>query len=211
MKKSNMTCLSLAMALSALLAMEAEVGAVPFNLILSTPDIVSGFITVDYDADLDALTASGFALQIDDDGAGPRIDIDDGLFGLNARINDAGALTAGNLFIGGTVDSLGFNSGTLLTGTLDAFGFPDAGGDPLEFIFSVTGGDAAGLYGGTGGVILTGTGFEGSFRDDFSGPSFRSTANAAAAVVPEYGASVSLMLVSLVGLAIAGMRLHVGA
>ena len=52
------------------------------------------------------------------------------------------------------------NSGTLLTGTLTDIGFKDAGGgDPLEFLFSVTGGDLAGLYGGTGGIILTGTGF----------------------------------------------------
>ena len=46
--------------------------------------------------------------------------------------------------IGGTIGALGYNSGTLLTGTLQAFGFgpsPNA----FDFAFSVTGGDAAGL------------------------------------------------------------------
>jgi hypothetical protein len=60
-----------------------------------------------------------------------------------------------------------------LTGNLTAFGFKDTGGDPLEFLFSVTGGDAAGLYGGIGsigGIILSGgTGFTGDFTMDFAG------------------------------------------
>jgi hypothetical protein len=57
-----------------------------------------------------------------------------------------------------------------LTGTLTDFGFLAAGSDPLEFLFTVTGGDAAGLYGGgaiPGGVILSATGFTGDFTSDF--------------------------------------------
>ena len=42
-----------------------------------------------------------------------------------------------------------------------------AGGDPLEFVFDVTGGDAAGLFGPGGGVILSDANFGGSFAVDW--------------------------------------------
>ena len=145
--------------------------AAPLNLTLNdVPDIVSQFIDVTYNATLDELTASGFALELDDDGSVPAEAIAGGTFDLSATIDATGSLSGGSLSIGGTVASLGFNSGTLLTGTLTAFGFPDAGGDPFEFLFDVTGGDAAALYGGgsvPAGVILSGTGFGGNFTSDF--------------------------------------------
>ena len=145
--------------------------AAPLNLTLNdVPDIVSQFIDVTYNATLDELTASGFALELDDDGSVPAEPITDGTFDLSATIGDAGNLVGGTIAIGGTVASLGFNSGTLLTGTLTAFGFPDAGSNPFEFLFDVTGGDAAALYGGgsvPAGVILSGTGFDGDFGSNF--------------------------------------------
>jgi len=147
--------------------------AAPLNLTLNdVPDIVSQFIDVTYDSGLQALTASGFALELDDDGSVPAEPIAGGIFYLTATIDNAGNLVGGTgtITIGGTVASLGFNSGTLLTGTLTAFGFPNAGSDPFEFLFDVTGGDAAALYGGgsvPGGVILSGTGFGGDFTSDF--------------------------------------------
>ena len=148
--------------------------AAPLNLtLLEFPDIVSGFIDVTYDAGTDSFGANGFAFELDDDGVGVPEAIADGSFNLSALINDSGLLASGTLDIGGTVAALGFSSGTLLTGNLNAFGFPNAGGDPLEFLFEVTGGDAAGLYGGVGsigGIILSGgTGFTGDFTTDFSG------------------------------------------
>lgn len=145
--------------------------AASLNLTLNdVPDIVSQFIDVTYNATSDELTASGFALELDDDGSVPAEAIAGGTFDLSATIDDAGNLVGGTIAIGGTVASLGFNSGTLLTGTLTAFGFPDAGGDPFEFLFDVTGGDAAALYGGgsvPAGVILSGTGFDGDFGSNF--------------------------------------------
>ena len=145
--------------------------AAPLNLTLNdVPDIVSQFIDVTYNATSDELTASGFALELDDDGSVPAEAIAGGTFDLSATIDDAGNLVGGTIAIGGTVASLGFNSGTLLTGTLTAFGFPDAGSNPFEFLFDVTGGDAAALYGGgsvPAGVILSGTGFGGNFTSDF--------------------------------------------
>ena len=145
--------------------------AAPLNLTLNdVPDIVSQFIDVTYNATSDELTASGFALELDDDGSVPAEAIAGGTFDLSATIDATGSLSGGSLSIGGTVASLGFNSGTLLTGTLTAFGFPDTGGDPFEFLFDVTGGDAAALYGGgsvPAGVILSGTGFGGDFGSNF--------------------------------------------
>ncbi len=56
----------------------------------------------------------------------------------------------------------------MLTGNLTAFGF-DGSNDPLEFLFGVTGGSMAGLFGSVGGVILSDTGFPGnSFSSNFS-------------------------------------------
>jgi hypothetical protein len=130
------------------------------NLTPETPDIFSSFTDISYVDGTDTLVAKGTALTVDDDGVGAPEGIVGGTFDLSAIIDDVGSLSGGSIIIGGTVASIGANSGTLLTGTLTDIGFKDAGGgDPLEFLFSVTGGDLAGLYGGTGGIILTGTGF----------------------------------------------------
>ena len=142
--------------------------ATPLNLTLfDSPDIMSGLIDVTYDAGSGAFVASGFALELDDDGLGDPLTIADGDFTLQATIDGSGILLGGSLTYGGTVASLGFDSGALLTGNLTDFGFPDAGGDPLEFLFNVTGGDAATLFGPVGGIILSGTNFGGSFANDF--------------------------------------------
>ena len=129
------------------------------------PDIVSAFIDINYDAGTQSLTADGFALQIDTGGG--VFPVAGGLFDLDAVIDNAGNLIGGSFSIFGTIAGLGFNSGTLLTGNLTAFGFPDAGGSPFEFLFNTTGGDAAGLYGSTGGILLSETGFGGDWASDF--------------------------------------------
>jgi hypothetical protein len=148
-------------------AFAAPAKATPIGLVLEDfPDIFSGFITVDYTASGDALTADGLAATIDLDGGGQQT-ITSGTFDLDATIDDLGSLVSGTIAIGGTVASLGFNSGTLLTGTLTAFGFPDGAGQTFEFLFDVTGGDAAGDYGSVGGILLSNTGFGGSFESDF--------------------------------------------
>ena len=139
------------------------VHAAPLNLaLLDAPNIFSANLGVQYGFALDTLTVSGNASTLDDDGVGPAWNIDSTCctpsFILSATIDSAGIASGGSLTIGGTVAGLGFNSGTLLTGTLSSFGFPTAGGDPLEFLFDVTGGDAAGLFGTQFGVVLTGTG-----------------------------------------------------
>ena len=150
---------------ASLLATTAQ--AALLNMTLANfPDIVSGFIDVSYDASTQAFSASGFSLELKISGNSPE-QITNGNFNLDATIDNNGSLFGGTLTIGGTIASLGFNSGTLVTGTLTAFGFPDDGGDLLEFHFDVTSGDAASLYGPRGGIILGNSGFDGYFSADF--------------------------------------------
>ncbi len=183
----------------------AAVQATPLNLeLLDFPDIFSGGIDVTHDAGADAFNASGFALTLDDDGIGPAEAITNGIFNISATIDDAGTAT-GLLTINGTIPTLGFNSGTLLTGNLTDFGFKPAGGDPLEFLFNVASGDAAGLYGTTAGVILSGTNFGGSFAVDFDNliagiPGTGSGVSNTAPPIPE----PSTILLLMIGLGVVG-------
>lgn len=171
--------------------------ATPLDLVLPpSPDIVSQFITVDYAAATGTLSADGYALELADGVGGPEA-IRGGTFGLHAILDDLGNLQAGGtLSIGGTIPTIGANSGTLLTGTLTSFGFRPVGGDPLEFLFEVTGGDLAGLYGELGAVILSGTGFAGSFASDFGSGIMQSVSDTAP--VPEPSAALVFMLGALV-------------
>ena len=72
--------------------------------------------------------------------------------------------------MGGTIAALGANSGTLLTGTLTAFGFPVGPGQIFEFLFTPTGGDLLTGFGTEGGIILDAgaNDFTGSFDPPFS-------------------------------------------
>jgi len=203
MKKSHLLGVACAFLF---VVVSSSVKAAPLNLTLNSfPDIVSSSIDVTYDAGTGSFTASGFASQLDDDGSIPAESITGGTSDLSATIDSAGILSGGTLTIGGTVASLGFTSGTLLTGNLTAFGFPNAGGDPLEFLFDVTGGDAAALYGGgsiPGGIILSDSGFGGSFDIDWSNTG-SGVADVAPAAVP-LPAAVWLFgsgLLGLVGMA----------
>jgi MYXO-CTERM domain-containing protein len=137
--------------------------------LLDSPDIASTFITTNYDG-AGGLTASGFASEYDDDGTLPADPIAGGTFDLDATLTPTGMATAGSLTIGGSVGGFG---PSLLTGDLLDFGFLDAGGMILEFVFSVTGGDLAGAYGGLGaefGVILDvrDGGYSGDWTQSFS-------------------------------------------
>lgn len=104
-----------------------------------------------------------------DDGIGAAEGIAGGSFTLNAVIDETGDASSGSLSIGGTVDVFG---PSLLDGVLVDFGFIDAGGMILEFLFSVTGGDLADEYGGINaefGVILDtrDLGYSGDWTKDF--------------------------------------------
>ena len=152
----------------------APAGAASLNLTLNPyPDIFSDGISVNYNANANTFTAIGEASKLNNDGSLPLETIVNGSFNLTAIIDNSGFLSLGNLIIGGTVPTLSdYDSGTLLTGDITAFGYENEN-DPFEFLFSLTGGDAAGLYGGigsTGGVILSSifTDFTGFFSSDWS-------------------------------------------
>ena len=169
--------------------------AIPLDLNLSdSPQIATFSINVNYRAKQDRFTADGTPLEFDDDGIGAPEIISNGIYNITATIDQLGNASGGSLTIDGTIASLGFNSGTLLTGNLTAFGFPDAGGDPLEFLFDVTGGDAFSLFGPVVGIKLSDSGFTGSFASNFKNNG--NGRNEASPPVPEPGTFL-LMLTGL--------------
>lgn len=149
----------------------------------TSPDITSLFISTSYNATTDAFSANGFAMELDTGGSTEAIS--SGSFSLNATIDDTGTASAGSITIGGNV--LG-NGPTLLTGNLLDFGFGTIvpGTGPFEFIFEVTGGDLAGMYGGIGasfGVVMSqALGFSGDWGVSFNGSGM--TVSDAAPLVP---------------------------
>lgn len=175
----------------------------PLNLTSGTPDIFSAFISVNYNSSTQNLNSQGFAFEIDDDGVGPAEQIVNGLMNLSATIDNSGNLISGSLTIQGTVPTLNYTSGTILTGNIIDFGFPDAGGDPLEFLFEVTGGDAAGIYGPKGGVIMSYTGFPGSFQSSFMnyGDGVSDTFSVSGEPVPE-PSTIAMFLIGIGGLVV---------
>lgn len=181
--------------------------AAPLNLDLlplgpgEDPDINASSGSTTYTAATDTLSITMLPTTLFT--AGNAEAIVAGLFdySLSAIIDDLGDFVSGTFSVSGTVPTLGFNSGTILTGTLTAFGF-DTALSPFEFTFDVTGGDAATLFGGIGapgGIILTGTGFGGSFASDFSS-SFVTNGNTG--TIPE--PSTALLLGA--GLSLLGLR-----
>lgn len=151
-------------ALASALFFTANVQAAPLNLSLNPePDTLSSFIDVTYDASTDVFNASGFATQLSYNS--DIYSIDSGLFNLNAVIDELGTVTSSFLQINGTIAGLGYNSGTLLEGSIIEFGFGT--NETLEFTFDVVGGDAAGIYAGLGGIILKDSGFSGNFTSNW--------------------------------------------
>ncbi|MBL7215075.1 MAG: PEP-CTERM sorting domain-containing protein [Phycisphaerae bacterium] len=161
----------------------------------NSPDIFSSGIDVVYSAG--TLTATGWATELDADGDDVDnlaiTDTTSSSFALSASIDGSGTLSDGSVTISGKISGLGFNSGTLLTGNITGFGFDETGGEVLEFVFNVTGGDAADLYGdGSIGIIMGFTGFSGgSWGGDFDncygfpGEGYGNAVSDTAPVVPE--------------------------
>jgi hypothetical protein len=173
----------------------AQAGTLSSTLDLNPmdPDIASVH-TTSYigDATSGVLTSSGFAVTFSN--FAPAEAITGGTFNLTANIQKSLGTADGLLNIGGTIASLGFNSGTLLTATLAQIGGPTM---TLNFLFNVTGGDAASLYGGAGaimGVIMNNSGYNGlvSFDGNFGGVAFGSTSDTVAVPVPS---TVALFLI----------------
>ncbi len=183
----------------------AGADALPLGLDLAdTPDLVANALDVTYEALSNTLTVSGDVFEFDD-GVGLPNPVKFGRFELSATVDAVGSLLGGTLTIEGKVINLGFKSGVLLTGTLSAFGFQPAGGDPFEFLLDVTGGDAAALYGPAAGMFMQATGFGGSFAGDFdnNGGVPGSGSGTADVRVPVPEPSAGLLLLLATGLALA--------
>ena len=120
--------------------------AAPLNLVLQPdPDIASQNIMVNYDGSTMAFSAIGDSAFIND----PATFLF-GTFTLLAQFDNFGNLLSGSLDI---TDS---TATSVLTGSALKFGYGSP--EPFEFVFKITGGSLAGLFGGTGGtvgVILT--------------------------------------------------------
>ena len=156
---------------TSLFIFNAQAGVVDSTLALTTtdPDISSGYITSNYvgNSTSGEFSANGWALQLTTV-IPSSINIVSGSFELTANIQESAGTADGVLSIGGTIASLGFTSNTLITGTLLQVGGPYMA---LNFLFNVTGGDAATLYGGIGstiGVIMNFTGYNGGFNAAFA-------------------------------------------
>lgn len=140
-------CFAVALACCA----RAQAAFIPITLV-PEPDILSGFIDVTYDAATDAFLARGFSQTYNPGGEGQDTNIvGSQLFEIRATIDESGTLLpGGTLVIEGSV--LGFSGPFLLTADLTDFGFADNGGEILEFLMEITGGELEADYGGVGAV-----------------------------------------------------------
>jgi len=177
------------------------------NLTAQAPDLAAGFISTNYDATTGILSADGWPISFNVDDGSTQDSIVGGQYQLSAQITPTGQPVSGSLNITGTVSIPGLvPSGTLLTGTLSQFGFPDAGGDVFEFVYDVTGGDLAPYYHGETGVILDArnSGFMGSFANNFSASAFVDAADNT--MVPESSTILLLLGAMAFGLPVLGFR-----
>ncbi|MFC1814687.1 PEP-CTERM sorting domain-containing protein [Thermodesulfobacteriota bacterium] len=201
--------------------------AAPLGLQISYPDIFTQSINVEYFAEANELRISGWALTFQESADSPQLYLDNyyGAFNISAYIFASGQIDntkANTLTITGSINSLGYTSGVLLTGNLTAFGFEDPDGtqtsnsynDIFEFEFAVTGGDLQGIYGPVANVVLDATfptadRFDGIFDGDFNnfaspGQGVSDT-GAGVSPVPE-PATLTLMLIGGAGLFAARRR-----
>ena len=193
---------------ASMLCMSSLGQATAFNLDLEVaPDILSTFTSTSYDAGMQTFLADGFASQLFTNPTTYAI-TDSGVFDLDATIDNLGNLVSGALTITGKVSDIMFNSGVLLTGNLTAVGYADdvmANGDTIEFLFTVSGGDAAMMFGGigaVGGVILGNTDYAGTWAMDFMSQAFQVLNDTG--VPKQVSAPTTMLMLSLALVGLAG-------
>ena len=182
------------------LFLSTSIQAMTLNLNLGHPDIASASINTEYDYKTGEFSAQGKAVAIFNLVIS---DVHDGNFQIEAIIDNNGILqSGGTLLIEGRIDSPTNPLVTLIMGDLTNFGFQPGGGDPLEFLFMPTGGQLMSEYNGWMGLThLAGSGFTGSFDNDFGGTN--GVSDTAPVPVP---AAVWLLATGIFGLLTASRR-----
>ena len=195
MRLSTVTKTFSAFALSlGMLTMSAQVQAEALNLDLvkttPAPDTLSTLMNTAYtSADgLLTVTQNSFSAFSFRDETGTAHDVTDGTFKLIAEIGSDGSFFGGEFTIGGTVASLvGYDSGTLLSGNLSAFGY-SVNSTTFEFTFDSLSGDALSLYTAnnySGGMVMDDTGFNNTFESDFGEANLTKIDTGVISAVPE--------------------------
>jgi len=201
-------------ALSAVCAACASAQATPLNLnLLAYPEISATQIDVSYNAGTFALIASGFSIAYEDDGLSstPARQIFGGTFNITANVSHAGVASGGTLTITGAIPSLSIGNTTLLSGTLQGFGFTTSGAGRIEFLFGSLGGALASAYTARApqaGVILNNIAnfpynFNTSWNNLVNGQAGTGSAVSDTGVLPGPGAAG---LLALAGLAVRRRR-----
>lgn len=185
------------------IGLSESVQAAPLNLTPGRPDISALSLGLAFNASTHTLSVTGtapnsFFAFIAPNGSTSAIT--NGSYSLTATISSTG------VFSGGTFSIMG-NGGTLLTGTLSAFGFTNSGNGVgvLEFTFNRLNSNAALGFGPTGGIILSSANLlpgNWNFASNFSGTASSDTF-APAATVPE---PASIILLTIGGLGLAAKR-----
>ena len=156
-----------------LLSGSVQAGFLALNL-QPTPDIATFFIDFAYNASSHTLSANGMATCISigdpEDPENYPITFDEdtlvmGTFLLSATVDNAGVASSGSLTLGGKVLGYGSTGPLLTANNLSYFNSfftdtrnPDSDVADFEFLFDVSGGEMADMFGGPGakvGVILT--------------------------------------------------------
>jgi hypothetical protein len=144
------------------------------------PDLFGSITSINYDAGSDAFTVTGIPVSFDKAGTIVSPDypsIDAPLsYSITAAIDSLGNPGLGTLTIAGKIPAAGANSGLLLQGNLEDFGFDDTampGLGVFQMVFNNLTGDLASYYTtGKAYVLLSSnldasSGYSGSFASSF--------------------------------------------
>ena len=162
-----------------LLANSAVAGWIGSFPLQESPDLMASIASINYNAGTDAFTVTGTPLAFDLPSTPPPPDypVIDGpkAYSISAVIDNLGNVVSGVLTVTGKIPALGANSGLLLQGTLEAFGFDDApfpGLGVFQLSFGNLTGDLASFFSTNMAYALVSTydfnsGYTGSFASDF--------------------------------------------